>query len=145
MLVNSIAQNIFESLKKNEDLKKVLSSMFQNDSTLADSLQENFHFRGKKAPAPNLETKTEHLKKCTLFLVKSSEKTEEERVDSGLYSEDCNTNDAVYSSSCHVENKHFKNSGNEVDKSYEEFVADIPLTVAEINVRLLSFTDVVKT
>ena len=50
MLVNSIAQNIFESLKKNEDLKKVLSSMFQNDSTLADSLQENFHFRGKKKP-----------------------------------------------------------------------------------------------
>ena len=51
MLVNSIAQNIYESLKKNEDLKKVLSSMFQNDDcskTLADSLQENLNLRGKK-------------------------------------------------------------------------------------------------
>ena len=48
MLVKNIAENIFESLKKNADLKHVLSSMFlQNDSTLADSLQENFNFRGK--------------------------------------------------------------------------------------------------
>ena len=59
-------------------------------------------------------------------------------MDSGLYSEDCNTtndNNSFYASSCHVSNKHFKNSGNNEDKSYEEFVADIPLTVAEINVR----------
>ena len=135
MLVKNIAENIFESLKKNADLKHVLSSMFlQNDSTLADSLQENFNFRGK-TPAYLGQKQTQ---KVHLFLVKSSEKTE--RVDSGLYSEDCNTNDAVYSSSCHVENKHFKNSGNDdstTDKSYEEFVADIPLTVAEINVRSL--------
>ena len=56
LLVNSIAQNIFESLKKNADLKNVLSSLFQNDSTLADSLQENLHLRGKTTH-PNLGQK----------------------------------------------------------------------------------------
>ena len=71
-------------------------------------------------------------------LAKSTKKTE--RGDSGLYSEDTivSTNDCVYSSSCHVENKHFENveentKTDKVIESYESFVANLPLPVAEFN------------
>ena len=71
-------------------------------------------------------------------LAKSTKKTE--RGDSGLYSEDTivSTNDCVYSSSCHVENKHFENveentKTDKVVESYESFVANLPLPVAEFN------------
>ena len=52
------------------------------------------------------------------------------------------TNDNyVYSSSCHVENKHFENVNtteentktDKVIESYEDFVANLPLPVAEFN------------
>ena len=60
-----------------------------------------------------------------------------------MYSEDTivSTNDCVYSSSCHVENKHFENVNateentktDKVIESYEDFVANLPLPVAEFN------------
>ncbi len=66
------------------------------------------------------------------FLAKSGRISE--RADSGLYSED---NDYTYTSSCQVESKHFKNvpqtSAAFVESSYEAFVANLPLPVAEMN------------
>ena len=106
-MVNSIAADIYESLKQNGDIKQVLSSVFNREKrqsvlqNLADSL-----------------------------MIKSMGVKSRGR-DSGLYSgaEENSNENCHYSSTCSVENKQFK---NEVE-SYEEFVANLPLPVAEFN------------
>lgn len=67
---------------------------------------------------------------------KAKESKKEERGDSGLYSEGSsiqNTSDFVYASNVHVENKHFHESNRSFEDTYEEFVSNLPLPVAELN------------
>ena len=57
-----------------------------------------------------------------------------ERGDSGLYSEESNSNnECVYTSSCSVENKHFEVEILNKVESYEDFVSNLPLPVEELN------------
>lgn len=111
-MVNSIAADIYESLKQNGDIKQVLSSVFNREKrqsvlqNLADSL----------------------MLKQSIGSVKTSE-----REDSGLYSGAEETND-YYSSSCQVENKHVQlQQEDSTVESYEDFVANLPLPVAEFS------------
>ena len=57
-----------------------------------------------------------------------------ERGDSGLYSEESNSNnECIYTSSCSVENKHFEVEILNKVESYEDFVSNLPLPVEELN------------
>ena len=92
-MVNSIASNIYETLRQNGDVKEVLNSIFAKDNgSMVLNLAESFKSR-----------------------------------DSGLFSAAEDSSNDVYT--CHVESKNFKN----FEESYEDFVANLPLPVAEFS------------